>query len=84
MGHDGLISISYDFFGYRNEARAPFGKAKIKHGGDDGGFNVLCLAQLTLELETVYQDLRANRYQNLYCTSQLESPQRRVFKYKGC
>ena len=85
---DTMVLFQYHMtcFGYRalDEAKAPFGKAKIKHGGDDGGFNVFCLAQLTLELETVYQDLRANRYQNLYWTWQLESPQRRGFKYKGC
>ena len=35
-----------------------FWKDKIQHGGDGGGFDVFCLAQLTLELETVYQDLK--------------------------
>ena len=47
------ISRSHDFFGYRasDVARAPF-------GGDGGGFDVFYLAQLTLELETVYQDLK--------------------------
>ena len=58
MGQNSHISISHDFFGYRasDVARAPFGRTKIQHGGNGGGFDVFSLAQLTLELETVYQD----------------------------